>query len=219
MNTLASCIKRIKRSLFPNIHLPEKWVHVPIKELPMLAIDLELTSLEQDAEIVSVGWVTCQGQKIQLRSAFHSVISTDANLHQSPTIHGITNEDIVTGAELKQVLEHLFSMAESHIWVFHNAIIDYQAIKRACLKLALPCPDFVYLDTLYLARYLLEKKQHPIGNGSLTLKACRHRYGLDEAPAHNALDDAMATIELALMQLHEFTPSGTNGALPFRVGG
>lgn len=208
MNRLASFIKRIKRSFFTNTELPEQWRKIAIKDLPLLALDLELTSLEQDAEIVSVGWVSCEHQAIQLSSAFHSIISTDANLHQSPTIHGLTNEDIVAGADLKEVLEKLFVMANSHIWVFHNALIDYSAIKRACTQLDIEFPDFVYFDTLQMERYLLEKKQHPIVNGALTLKSCRHRYGLEEAPAHNALDDAMATIELALVQLHQFSPKG-----------
>lgn len=181
---------------------------MPIGELPLLSIDLELTGLERDADIVSFGWVLCEHQQILLNTARHAVVKTSADLQQSPTIHGITNKDIVSGESLEDVMNILLPMAETHIWVFHNAALDTNALKRACTLLGKEYPEIFYFDTMRMAHYLLAKKQHPIGPKALSLQNCRKRYNLGEINAHNALSDAMATIELALLQLNEFSPTG-----------
>ena len=44
--------------------------------------------------------------------------------------------------------------------------------------------------------------------GVVILSKCRERYELANAPAHNALSDAMATLELWMAQMHSLDPSG-----------
>lgn len=208
MTDLISTLQRTARRLFKTHLLPPQWHNLPIGELPLLAVDLELTSLERDANIVSFGWVCCEQQQIQMQSARHEVIRTEADLQQSPTIHGITNQEVEQGKELRPILTRLLEYADTHIWVFHNALLDTNALRNACRSLDIEFPEFTYFDTLQMARYLLLKKQHPIGPKDLTLVNCRKRYGLGNINAHNALSDAMATMELALLQLHEFSPKG-----------
>ena len=41
-------------------------------------------------------------------------------------------------------------------------------------------------------------------NNSATLTVCRQRLDLPAFPAHNALDDALATLQLFFAQLNEF---------------
>lgn len=188
--------------------LPERWRDVPVGSLPLLAVDFELTSLEQDAKIVSAGWVAANQQQIQLSSAFHGVVKTEADLEQSPVIHGITEKDLAQGLALSDIIAPLLDYSDSHIWVFHNARLDMNALKRACSDLQRPVPPIVHLDTLVLAQYMLVKKQQPFGPKDLSLKQCVQRYGLREMLAHNALSDAMATLELAILLLSEFSPSG-----------
>ncbi len=208
MSDLVTTLHRVLKRLFKTNLLPEKWRKLPIHDMPLLSLDLELTGLERDADIVSFGWVKCEQQQIQLGTACHEIVNTNADLQQSPTIHGLTNKDVAFGENLEQVMEQLLPMADTHIWVFHNAVLDCTALKRACDILSKPYPEIIHFDTLLMARYLLNKKQHPIGPKSLSLEACRKRYGLGEINAHNALADAMATAELAILQLNEFSPSG-----------
>jgi len=40
----------------------------------------------------------------------------------------------------------------------------------------------------------------------VVLQVCRARYGLPAVPAHNTLDDAMATLELLFAQIQKFSP-------------
>lgn len=209
MTDLISTLQRTARRLFKTHLLPSEWHQMPIGHLPLLAVDLELTSLERDADIVSFGWVSAEQQKIQLGTARHAVVKTEADLQQSPTIHGITNQDIVQGNELEPILRKLLSFTNTHIWVFHNALLDTNALKNACQKLDIEFPEFTFIDTLQLERYLLLKRQHPIGPKDLSLVNCRKRYGLGEINAHNALSDAMATMELVLIQLSQFSPTGS----------
>ncbi len=208
MTDLITHLQRIARRIFKSHLLSPEWHNMPIKHLPLLAVDLELTSLEKDAEIVSFGWVSAEQQKIQLGSACHAVVKTEADLQQSPTIHGLTNQDIEQGRELEPILQQLLSHSQTAIWVFHNALLDTNALKNACNKLDIAFPEFIFIDTLQLERYLLLKRQHPIGPKDLSLVNCRKRYGLGEINAHNALSDAMATLELALVQLSQFSPTG-----------
>lgn len=188
--------------------LPEHWRDVPMGALPLLAVDFELTSLDNDAKIVSAGWVEAKQQQIKLSSAFHGVVKTKVDLAQSPVIHGITEKELAQGEELQDIVTALLAYANSHIWVFHNARLDISALRRACDELQCPFPTIIHLDTLELAKYMLVKKQQPIGPRDLSLKQCVQRYGLREMLAHNALSDAMATLELAILLLAEFSPSG-----------
>lgn len=208
MTDFISNFQRAAKRIFKYQFLPEKWHGLAIGNLPLLAIDFELTSLKRDANIVSGGWVCCNDGRIQLDTAFHAVVKTEADLEQSPTIHGITHREIENGVSLVELMEKLLRFASSHIWVFHNAALDMNAIKFACKALEITLPEITYLDTMILARYLLYKKQQEIGLKALSLLECRRQYGLESINAHNALSDAMATIELVLLQLHEFSPKG-----------
>merc|ERR1712000_522807 len=153
--------------------------------LPLLAVDLELTSLDvREAQITSAGWVEGRGSHIDISRCFYSVVRTRADLAQSPVIHGLTGADIAQGAHIKEVLEQLVGYAGTHLWVCHNANLDLSVVQ----------------DTLKLAVYQLKKHHEVLPPNSATLTVCRQRLGLPAAPAHNALDDAMATLQLWFAQ-------------------
>ncbi|MCC2616377.1 3'-5' exonuclease [Aestuariibacter halophilus] len=184
--------------------LPEHWQGVPVWSLPLLAVDLELTSLDlTTSRILSVGWVAAEHRRIQLSSCYYQVTRTKANLNQSPVVHGLTEETIVQGQGVKDSLQRLAELARTHVLVFHNHQLDWGVIQRAASKLKVVFPDVVCVDTLLLAKYQLDKQQRPPAPNALTLAGCRQRLGLPPAPAHNALDDALATLELCLAQWHE----------------
>ena len=78
-------LEKLKKWWAPKANIPEKWLHMPLAEIPFLCIDLELTSLDLSAtRILSIGWVEGKGKQIELQSCFYQVVSTTASLNQSP---------------------------------------------------------------------------------------------------------------------------------------
>ncbi|MDP5040140.1 MAG: 3'-5' exonuclease [Paraglaciecola sp.] len=184
--------------------VPAHWQNRLWQDIPLLAIDLELTSLDTNvAAITSIGWVAGINGQIDINSAFYQVVNTPADLQQSPVIHGLTAEHIAQGNELGPALEQLYSMLHSHLWVFHHAPLDMQILSRELTQRQMDYNGLLTLDTLGLEKYIMERSQAVFSRHSFTLPDCRHRYQFPPAPVHNALDDAMATLELVYAQLNQ----------------
>ncbi|MFC3094227.1 3'-5' exonuclease [Alteromonas sediminis] len=219
-------ISRLKQC-FGQQSLPAKWANLPIRDIPLLALDLELTSLDTtSAKITSIGWLCGKHLHCYLHSARHHVVRASGSLQQSPVIHGITQEKLWQGEKLADVIETLVPLLPDHILVLHHAHLDMAVIKRLATKLELNVDEVWVIDTLILCKYLLSKTSLVIKPDSLTLTNCRARYALPAINAHNALDDAMATLELwfACQSAMNIKPSDTlrslmhTGALkPYRL--
>lgn len=187
-----------------NQAVPEKWKNCALVDVPFLSIDLELTSLNTElAKITSIGWVQGKAQQVDLSTAFYTVIRASGDLAQSPVIHGLTAKDLAKGEHISAAVEQLKMLAESHIWVLHNASLDMQVITRLADSLKLPKTQITTLDTMLLEMYFLNKTQDMVKQDALTLEQCRLRHHLPSAPNHNALDDALATLTLAFSQLYQ----------------
>lgn len=203
--------QKLSELLSPSSSLPEQWRRTELRQLPILAVDLELTSLDtQKAKVTSIGWVEGNAGNINLASCYYKVIRAKGDLAQSPVIHGLTAGDLSQGAHIKEALELLKPYANSHIWLFHNAALDVAVLKRVTRYCDVPLNNIVTLDTLRLAVYQLEKEHQVVPQNSASLTACRERLGLPEAPAHNALDDAMATLQLWYAQIHDLVGNGSS---------
>lgn len=199
--------KKLKQWLAPRPQVPEEWLNMPLAEIPFLCIDLELTSLNlKDTKILSIGWVEGKGKQIFLQSCFYQVVSTTGSLNQSPVIHGLTAEDIAQGEPLRISLEKLKHYASSHIWVFHCTALDMTVLNGVFKKLNIALPTVVTVDTLRFGLYQLTKNLRPPPPNAVVLPVCRARYNLPAVAGHNALDDAMATMELLYAQLQKFSP-------------
>lgn len=194
--------------------LPAAWQNKIISEVPLLAVDLELTSLDVNtAKITSVGWVEGKNNSINLSRCFYSVTRAKGDYAQSPVIHGITEEDAAAGIHIRTVLNVLCQYAQTHLWLCHNASLDLGILQRVFQQTGIDCPDIVYLDTLQLAVYQLKKHHEVLPPNSATLSVCRQRLDLPAVPAHNALDDAMATMQLWFAQNHAL-----NGNRKVKIG-
>ncbi|MGY0580998.1 MAG: 3'-5' exonuclease [Paraglaciecola chathamensis] len=204
-------LEKLKKWWAPKANIPEKWLSMPLAEIPFLCIDLELTSLDLSAtRILSIGWVEGKGKQIELQSCFYQVVSTTASLNQSPVIHGLTAEDIAQGQPVRVALEALVKYASSHVWVFHCTGLDMTVLNGVFKKLNIPLPTVVTLDTLRFGLYQLTKNLRPPPPNAVVLPVCRERYNLPAVPAHNALDDAMATLELLFAQIQKFAPKNSD---------
>lgn len=168
------------------------------------AVDLELTSLNPNTtDITSVGYVSGLSNKVNLSSCGYHVINTTADLGQSPVIHGLTHDVLEQGIMLDEALASLCNAIQSSVLVFHNASLDLKALDKAFRDYKFPPLDVVYIDTLQLALYQLNKQHQVLPNNSATLTVCRQRLDLPSFPEHNALDDALATLQLLFAQLQQ----------------
>ena len=71
-------------------------------------------------------------------------------------------------------------------------------------------PVFPIIDTLTLAKRLLDRATIPYEPSQLRLFNLRDKYGLPQYGTHNALSDALATVELffaEIASLENNTPS------------
>jgi|TARA_Y100000034_G_C6897083_1_gene413814 DNA polymerase-3 subunit epsilon len=168
------------------------------------AVDLELTSLNPSiTQITSVGYVSGMGGRIDLSTSGYHVINTTADLGQSPVIHGLTRDILQKGENLADALDVVAPLFKQNILIFHNARLDLMALDRAYKQCALPKLEVIYIDTLQLALYQLNKQHQVLPSNSATLSVCRQRLDLPAFNEHNALDDALATLELYFAQLAE----------------
>ena len=201
--------RRIQQWLSGGTVLPESRKHQMLRDIPLLAVDLELTSLDpQKSKITSIGWTEGKAGSIDLSNCFYSVVRASGDLEQSPVIHGLTAEEIAQGLHIKDTLEALAPYAQTHVWVFHNAALDLAVLDKVLAANELYLPEVITLDTLKLAIYQLQKQHDVLPPNSATLTVCRQRLNLPLAPAHNALDDAMATLQLWFAQYYSMDPTG-----------
>ncbi len=173
-------------------------------DTPLASVDLELTSLDPvTTQITSIGYVSGSAGKITLSSSGYHVINTSADLGQSPVIHGLTLDILQQGEGLADAINSLLPLLKTHVLIFHNARLDLMALDSAFKRCGLPQMEVLYVDTLQLALYQLNKQHQVLPSNSATLTVCRQRLDLPAFPEHNALDDALATMQLFYAQLNE----------------
>ena len=173
-------------------------------DTPLASVDLELTSLDPvTTQITSIGYVSGSAGKITLSSSGYHVINTSADLGQSPVIHGLTLDILQQGEGLADAINSLLPLLKTHVLIFHNARLDLMALDSAFKRCGLPQMEVLYIDTLQLALYQLNKQHQVLPSNSATLTVCRQRLDLPAFPEHNALDDALATMQLFYAQLNE----------------
>jgi DNA polymerase-3 subunit epsilon len=188
------------------ISLPQKWHQVAIKDIALLSLDLELTCLDPEiSKVTSAGWVQGKNQQIDMSSSRYFVTRAGGDLQQSPVIHGLTEKDLAKGEHVREVINQLVPLVSDNVWVLHNASLDLGVLNRVTKALHLPKMTVITIDTMQIELYLQRKADQAIKPDSVTLENCRRRHKLPLVPCHNALDDAMATLQLLFAQLYSLS--------------
>jgi len=209
MSMLANLSRKFGAIIGQYQGLPDTIANLALKDCRWLAVDFEFSCMDpKTAKFMSAGWIEATSSGIDLASGYYRLIRAKGNLEQSPIIHGLTPRDIARGFHAKDMFEQIIQYADSHIWVLHNAQLDMVMLKQLSLRIGQPLPTIVCVDTMQLALYQLHKNMSVIPNGAATLGACRERFELAPALAHNALSDALATLELWFAQMHVLDASG-----------
>ena len=184
----------------------------PLRDVPLIAIDLETTGLDPDRDsIVSIGMVTMDLDRIYCRDARHWIIRPEGSLSStSVAIHTITHSHINGSPGLEARFEDILEMLGGRVAVAHFAPIERRFLDEAS-RLIYGYPLlFPIIDTMELERRHYQKGLRGLFSKveSLRLDACRSRLHLPRYKAHHALTDALATGELLQAQIaHRYQPT------------
>jgi len=185
-------------------------IDTPIDKVEILAVDFETTGLDaKQDKLLSVGFITLRKQQISLKTSYHQIIKTQAQLEESNVIiHHITDGQKEQGQALATVVETLLQALAGKVMLVHFARIEKQFLTEACLELYGIAPTFPMIDTLALAKRHLDKRDVAYDPSELRLTNLRHKFKLPEHHAHNALNDAIATAELFMAQMSKANKNG-----------
>lgn len=179
-----------------------------------LAIDLETTGLNVKKDLIlSVGYVTLHGTRIDLSSARHRVVRIDRSIPEaSAVIHQITDDQAALGGELREVMAELLDALAGKVLIAHHARIERGFLSTACRRLWRRGLVMPVVDTQTLALRTFQRRQIAFKGSELRLHALVDRYNLPRYAAHNALSDALSAAELFIAQA-EHRDSGKGMAL------
>ena len=202
-NTKKTLIAPTLTSAWKNTQLP---VNQDWQSLEFLIVDTETTALNiNEGELLSIGWVTMINGDVQLCDAKHiyikDLIEKEDSVGQSATIHQIRDCELQTGIYIEEAMDLFLEACRGRILVFHHAGLDLAFLNKH-IRYLMGAPLLIpYVDTLAMEKKKLGQQQDIIHKNDLTLSQCRTRYHLPDYPAHNALNDALATAELLQAQL------------------
>ena len=177
---------------------------MPLAELEFAVVDLETTGWSPEAAaITEIGAVRVRGGRRQ--GEFSSLVNP--GMPVPPPIEdltGITDWMLAAAPTVASVLPGLLRFAEGCVLVAHNAPFDLGFLLAACGDCGLTWPGFTVLDTVMLARQLMDPDEVP----DCKLGTLARFFGARTAPSHRALADARATAHVLSWLIRRLTHRG-----------
>jgi DNA polymerase III epsilon subunit family exonuclease len=170
--------------------------HRALHEVVFVILDLETSGAAPStgAAITEIGAVKVRGGEVI--GEFQTFVNPQHGLSDFITeLTGITDEMLSDAPKIKSVLPDLFEFLGSHketVLVAHNAPFDLGFLKAASAKHKYPWPQYPVIDTVRIARSVLERDE--VANCKLSTLATF--FGAKTSPTHRALDDARATVDV-----------------------
>jgi CRISPR-associated protein Cas2 len=163
------------------------------KPLPerYIIVDVETTGLSAaEHEIIEIGAILVNNRQIE--AEFHSLVKATTKIPQSiATLTGLT--DIILkreGRELADVLTEFLMFAGDLPVISHNADFDYGFLRAACERCGLPLFSNQCIDTLALARRLVENMKN------YKLSTLLNYFEIEVSGMHRSKDDCLSTKKL-----------------------
>ena len=170
--------------------------HRPLHEVVFVILDLETSGAAPStgAAITEIGAVKVRSGEII--GEFQTFVNPQHGLSDFITsLTGITDEMLADAPKIKSVLPDFFEFLGSDketVLVAHNAPFDLGFLKAAAKKHKCAWPDYPVIDTVRIARSVLERDE--VANCKLSTLATF--FGATTSPTHRALDDARATVDV-----------------------
>lgn len=163
-----------------------------LAEIDFAVIDLETTGWSPDAAaITEVGAVRVRGGA--RRGEFASLVNPGTPVPAGiAELTGITDWLLAAAPGPAAVLPGLLAFADGCVLAAHNAPFDLAFLLAACGEAGLAWPGFTVVDTVMLARNVMDPDEVP----DCKLGTLAGFFGARTAPCHRALADARATADV-----------------------
>lgn len=165
---------------------------VALADIDFVVVDLETTGWSPgEAAIAEIGAVRVRdGMR---RGEFASLVNPGTSVPECiEELTGISDWLLAAAPRVAAVLPSLLRFADGCVLVAHNAPFDLGFLAAACDECGLAWPAFTVLDTVTLARQLVDPEQVP----DCKLGTLATFFGARTPPTHRALADARATADV-----------------------
>src|SRR5580692_12254947 len=175
-----------------------------LAELQFAVIDLETTGWSPGvAAITEIAAVRVRGGRRQ--GEFASLVNPGVPVPPGiEDLTGITDWMLAAAPRLGAVLPGLLDFAGGCVLVAHNAPFDLGFLVAGCGDLGLAWPGFTVLDTVMLARHVMDPDEVP----DCKLGTLAGFFGARTTPNHRALADARATADVLSWLIRRLTHRG-----------
>jgi DNA polymerase-3 subunit epsilon len=165
---------------------------IELAEIEFAVVDLETTGWSPEAAaITEIGAVRVRGGRCQ--GEFASLVNPGIAVPPSiEDLTGITDWMLAPAPRVASVLPGLLTFARGCVLVAHNAPFDLGFLRAACDDCGLAWPGFTVLDTVMLARQVMDPDEVP----DCKLGTLAGFFGARTTPSHRALADARATADV-----------------------
>src|SRR6185369_10929763 len=178
--------------------------------LEFAVVDLETTGWSpEEAAITEIGAVRVRagarrGEFVR-QGEFASLVNPGTPVPPGiADLTGITDWMLAAAPRLGAVLPGLLDFAQGCVLVAHNAPFDLGFLVAGCGDLGLAWPGFTVLDTVMLARRVMDPDEVP----DCKLSTLAGFFGARTAPNHRALADARATADVLNWLIRRLTHRG-----------
>jgi DNA polymerase III epsilon subunit family exonuclease len=164
-----------------------------VEDATYVVFDLETTGLRPgSARICEIGAVRVR--ELELGETFETLVNPRVPLPPAITaLTGIEPRALRGAPATELAVRRFLGFAEDAVLVAHNARFDLAFLDREVERLTGRRVAAPVVDTVWLARRLLEGRTRRVG-----LAALAHFFGTAARPCHRALPDAEATAEALL---------------------
>jgi DNA polymerase III epsilon subunit family exonuclease len=178
--------------------------------LEFAVVDLETTGWSpEQAAITEIGAVRVRADarrgEFVRQGEFASLVNPGTPVPPGiADLTGITDWMLAAAPRLGAVLPGLLDFAQGCVLVAHNAPFDLGFLVAGCGDLGLAWPGFTVLDTVMLARRVMDPDEVP----DCKLGTLAGFFGARTAPNHRALADARATADVLSWLIRRLTHRG-----------
>ena len=163
------------------------------KKLPntYVAVDVETTGLSAaEHEIIEIGAILVEDKQIE--AEFHALVKIKLSIPPSiAALTGISDQMLKKeGRELTEVLPEFLSFVGDWPIVSHNSDFDYSFLRLACQHCGLTLFSNRCVDTLALARRLVDDVEN------YKLETLLHFFNIEVNVIHRSLEDCLSTKKL-----------------------
>jgi len=172
----------------------------PMKERDLVFLDLELTGLNLDHEIIEIGGLIVDQKDLSIKEEFDFKIYPTHIQNADPIslkmVH-YNEDDWKDAISLIEGLRKLEQLAYGKILIGFNSAMDWARIEKAYLDNGITQPPFYYLHPDIAGMCYLKLLNDPETVKFSLAELCKH-YGIerDKSLEHNALEDARISFEI-----------------------